>query len=522
MKALTYTLRTLQPVLFSSYRPGGENSSTSLEYVPGSAMRGLLAGRYLQRHPVDTPALDPHFRRLFLEPSTCYLHAYPEDRRRQRALPVPLSWRMEKSDFEAKAHPIWDFALLEKEDKESLEHSMRVRQDFCRVEEDEGEVVVTFVRAKREVRYHNASPKRMHKGKEESTVFRYEAIAAGERLKGVILGEEEVLEEIQALLNQEPIAHLGRSRSAGYGTISIEEVRLVDNFREFTPYGDERQSGKLVLTLLSDTLLSHPATGQWTDDLALALGKPKRSWQEAYYETTVVGGFNRAWRSPLPQAVALRAGSVFVFAADAFTFDELERLQQDGVGERRSEGFGRIAVNWQGSSRLEKQDLPQESQITSSITLSLRGQEIARRMAERMLRAELDRRLAAQVARLDIRGNISNAQIGRLRTVIRRAQREHSYEPVKEHFKALKSTARQQLERARVDGRRVLLWLQEAVDVNDEGVTIWHLWEEYLVTRDFDLQVAGVSPEITDALKLEYTLRLMDAVFHKKSKGGEA
>jgi len=518
MKALIYTLHTLQPVLFSSYRPGDENSSTSLGYVPGSAMRGLLAGRYLQRHPVDTPALDPHFRRLFLEPSTRYLHAYPEDRRRQRALPVPLSWRIEKSDREAKTHPIWDFAL----EKEDLENPVRVRQDFCRVDEDEDKVVVTFVRAKREVRYHNASPKRMHKGKEESTVFRYEAIAAGERLKGVILGEEEVLEEIQALLNQEPIAHLGRSRSAGYGTVSIEEVRLVDNFREFTPYGDERQSGTLVLTLLSDTILRHPATGQWTDDLALALGKPKRSWQEAYYETTVVGGFNRAWRSPLPQAVALRAGSVFVFAADAFTFDELERLQQDGVGERRSEGFGRVAVNWQGSSGLEKQDLPQESWITSSITLSPKSQEIARRMAERMLRAELDRRLAAHVARLDIRGNISNAQIGRLRTVIRRAQREHSYEPVKEYLKALKSTARQQLERARVDNERMLLWLQEAVDVNDEGVTVWHLWEDYLATRDFGLQVADISPEITDALKLEYTLRLIDAVLHKKSRGGEA
>jgi len=518
MKALTYTIRTLQPVLIPSYRPGDENSSTGLGYIPGSAMRGLLAGRYLQTHAIDDPALDARFRKLFLDQSTRYLHAYPEDRRHQRALPIPLSWRMEKSDREANDHSVWDFAL----EKEPLESPVHVPHEFCRVDEDEEEIVVTFTHAKREVRYHNASPQRMSKRKDSSTVFRYEAIAAGQRLCGVILGEEEALEEIKDLLSQEPLAHIGRSRSAGYGAILIEEVTLVENFREFNPYGDNREDGKVILTLLSDTILRHPKTGQWTDDLTLILGKESWSWQDAYYGTTVVGGFNRTWRLPLPQAVALRAGSVFVFAADAFTPDELERLQQEGIGERRSEGFGRVAVNWQGSEVLEKRDIRPDRRPAPSITLSPESQEIAHRMAERLLRAELDRRLAEQVARLEIQGRISNAQIARLRTVIRRALKDASYDPVRNHLDGLKSTARQQLERAKVDGTRLLLWLHDAIVVDERGTVNWTLWETYLATSDFNTRVAGVPPKITDTLKMEYTLRLIDAVLHKKSKGGEA
>jgi len=68
----------------------------------------------------------------------------------------------------------------------------------------------------------------------------------------------------------------------------------------------------------------------------------------AFTSTGIVGGWNVSWQQLKPTAVATLMGSLFVFQADA-PLDQaacaaLARLQLDGIGERRPEGYGQIYV----------------------------------------------------------------------------------------------------------------------------------------------------------------------------------
>ena len=59
-------------------------------------------------------------------------------------------------------------------------------------------------------------------------------------------------------------------------------------------------------------------------------------------------GWNAAQGLPKPDTVALARGAVLLFQCDngkkSEVFSRLAQIETDGIGERRSEGFGRIAV----------------------------------------------------------------------------------------------------------------------------------------------------------------------------------
>ncbi len=70
----------------------------------------------------------------------------------------------------------------------------------------------------------------------------------------------------------------------------------------------------------------------------------------------MIGGFNRKWGLPLPQALAVRMGSVLVFKDPGCDPTLLDDLEVRGIGERRAEGFGRIAFNRQRVAQLEAKE----------------------------------------------------------------------------------------------------------------------------------------------------------------------
>jgi CRISPR-associated protein Csx10 len=59
-------------------------------------------------------------------------------------------------------------------------------------------------------------------------------------------------------------------------------------------------------------------------------------------------GWNNAQGLPKPDTVALARGAVLLFQCDnenkSQVFSRLAQIETEGIGERRSEGFGRIAV----------------------------------------------------------------------------------------------------------------------------------------------------------------------------------
>lgn len=496
MKALTFDVRLLQPLLVTQVSAGEENSSTAFDFIPGSVLRGDLLNRYLQTHRVEDAAQDPTCRRLFFDGEVRYLNAYPLNRLGQRMLPTPLSWRISKKEQENGLAIIYDLAIRAETDVNDL--TPLSEPFWWRVEEH-----VEFGQLGRHINAHNASDKRMTKCKGNSTVYRYEAIASGETLSATIVSDkEEDLEMLQPFLDGAE-SNLGGSRSAGYGRVRFEKVQLASNWREYEE--DEDPEGNIVVvTLLSDAIL-RDKNGQLTTDLCAVL-----SWKPmpVYQRARIVGGFNRKWGLPLVQVPALQAGSVFVYQSDQVNREILQKLEQEGIGERRAEGFGRLAVNLHTQAILQRRVVPKESPPLA-VQLSAESQMLAKQMAERRFRAVLDQKLIEAVSQLSITKPPTNAQLSRLRLFVHRAWRQGNATAITDYLGNLKA-AKEQFEWARIGNEHFLFWLEE-------GVKKHRIWDDWL-NRDPLPMIAGVQVQPTAEIKLEYTARLLDALLKKATK----
>jgi CRISPR-associated protein Csx10 len=494
MNALTFRLRLLEPVLVSQAEGGEENSAVGLSFIPGSALRGVLVNRYLSAHPTSDLAGDEQARRLFLDGTVCFLNAYPW-RENSRLLPRPMSWFTEKNRADDEDAQILDGAVTS---IQPLKQPKAPGGEFCYLADD----AVALCISPRQINIHTAiiDPNQRD---EQNTVYRYDALAEGEALAGVVLSADQAaLDEIAKLLTPDEI-QIGRAHKVGYGRAKIEAVERPTYWQEYLP-GDDPEEEQVVVTLLSDAIL-RGKNGQVDGDLDAVL-KAKKDPQ-TYRRLRLVGGFNRKWSLPLTQTWALQAGSVYVYPAGAVDLAALRALEQRGIGERRAEGFGRIAVNWHTQPVLKRYGF--ERHYPAVQELSQESQKMAGQMAQRRLRLLLDRKLAETVSIVTLTRRPQNTQLSRVRNVVQQALASKDLKLVVEHLGDLKG-AREQFERARVQDTPLLGWIEARAKNRDVD-------KELLQSAALP-RVAGVSADLTEELKTEYTGRLIDGVMKKAIK----
>ncbi|WP_026097819.1 RAMP superfamily CRISPR-associated protein [Baaleninema simplex] len=503
MKAITFSLKTIQPVLATSFQ-GDPNSDVSYPYIPGSMIRGVIISRYLKdsRDYLDIVS-DEKARCLFFNGTTCYLNAYLKSQEGHRTAPTLLSWRKQKGEeikTDDESILFYDFSV-----KKPSSNSVQYQSSDEFWVEEQGYVRQYTV--DRRINIHNQRDRRKGRAtKTEGEIFCYDAIDAGQTFQGVILcheADEQLVQLIQDLL-QSPDAWLGGSRSAGYGHTKIGDVKPEDSWSEVESHVEQRAKSDIIkITLLSDLILRDkwghyaaiPPTQLLSEKLGIKLDKPK----VAYTDSVVIGGFNRKWGLPLPQVPAVKAGSVFVYENVGITPEQIRQLEAEGIGERRVEGFGRIAVNW----RLKEREFPVKKTNRQKLSkrkqpqLQKRESEIlARQMADRILRQKLEQLLLEQVEIHQLEVNrITNSQLSRLIVVTRQALDENSYKPLKDLLKQLPSKACEQYKRSK---------LHQKIDEILKG--------DWLEERVEPVEIAGKEVTLTDDLKREYSLRLIMAI----------
>lgn len=544
MKTLLITLLAEEPLLLTSLQ-GDPNSGVSFPYIPGSVLRGALIHRYRERHCAggDLDLADQQTQRLFFDGTTRYLNAYllvapslagsgqpvatiPQP----RGLPLPRTWVRRREDgFHSSAA---QDALSDLERAMAKEQRLKICQGYDlaatalseqrRPLADEGVVALDgdgnpwVAEIARHINVHNQRDRPRGRGVEGSgAVFRYDALAPGQQFQAAVLcadhGDATIL---QNLLTPDRL-WLGGSRSAGYGRTRITATSIVDSWHEVGLPPERRLDGAtLQITLLSD-LIARDANGLHSTAFPVAALeqilktklqiKPDRSFTAA----AQVGGFNRTWGLPLPQTPAIAAGSVLSFTAAApISAAQIADLELRGIGERRAEGFGRVAVNWHPGAPVfvaRRFAPPLVVDTTRPAKLSAASEQLARQMATRMLRRRLDAALVERLSDCIVEGDeTTNTQLSRLRIVARRALDTADLTRVQRLIAGLPAATREKLRRTRVveSGRskRLLEWLEETIA--DGG----HSWAASTVT------VAGISLAASATLQREYTLRLIMAV----------
>jgi CRISPR-associated protein Csx10 len=380
-----------------------------------------------------------------------------------------------------------------------------------------------------QINVHNASNDRNSKSATSSTVYRYEAIAADEAFQTIVLAENETLQsELEKLLGDD--LTLGGSHTGGYGQVSITKIQKMDNWVEVSP--SENNQDRVVITLLSDTIVRRQ-DGQVAGDFDAALRNAlalvaTSNHLEAFARVRIVGGFNRKAGLPLAQDWALQAGSVFVYRPKDLDLERVRELQSCGIGERRVEGYGRFAINWQWVSKpigrqtdallnhltnlppVKPSALPTESPWTNSV------HQVQQTMATRQLRARLNTEIIRLVSRADLSENLpTNAQLSRVRLAVRDGMTTGNLVMLKNLLENLKA-AKQQFAQSRISNESLLEWLKRMCRIDlDRFKSEFGLNE--------DLPAVGDQVAVLDqAMQVEYISRWIDGVMQKATKQNQA
>ncbi len=530
MKAITYQIKLLEPVLVTSLS-GDPNSAVSFDYLPGSVLRGFFIGRYLQQYQVDLAA-DDGARRLFLNGETRWLNAYPVDHSGKRYTPTPHSLHRIKGGSETE---VFDLAI---DPQISIKESWaKLGSSFCQFAGED----LRLVEPKRQISVHTARTRRFgrarndkldeKKGDVRGAVYRYDALAAGQVFEAAVLCNDTDAAEIKSLLNGK--IKLGKSQNGGYGQAVIEKVTESGKLDEYPlpsfldsseENGDVTLSEQMVITFLSDVLLRDETTGQFIVEaetvrqaLQAKLGGTL-TVERAFTRQEILGGFNRKWGLPLPQAYAFAAGSVFVCEAQNVSLKKLQDLLQTGIGERRAEGFGRFAVNWQTKPELKVEE--SNPPTPPSVKLNSDEAKLAERVAGRILRHRLDQRVTSVGLNKEVTSPPHKSQLARLRGVIQAElmKPQPNLQPVKDFIEGLaqRNTTRRQFSQARISNEQLDQWLLKELGKTDSSAWAGVLNPGGKVKLEIGL--GGVSVKPTELMKAEYLLRYLDAFLSRAAK----
>ncbi|WP_293154619.1 MULTISPECIES: CRISPR-associated protein Csx10 [unclassified Microcoleus] len=516
MKAITLTLHTQQPILATSFQ-GDPNSDVSYSYIPGSMIRGAIIGRYMrQNHLSELDLTNEEVKRLFFDAnSTRYLNAYLLSQEKKRTLPLPLCWFKDKDDElkDNSSITVYDFSIDRGDNPETPKS---VGEYFWTKERG----VVKLYKDKRRINIHNFRDRQKGRSTDnQGELFRYDALDAGQKFQSVILCEDRDAITLQMLLVTEPNIWLGGSQSAGYGHTKIIDLKIINHWDEIGIPAEERENDEnLSITLLSDTLLRNECGQPVADPMlikqaveeVLKISLPETS--NIFAGSTLIGGFNRKWGLPLPQVPALAAGTAIVFEGIEINESQIKQLEAYGIGERREDGFGRIAIN--GLKKEHFLAIFPSSSNTSSLP-PLKDEVsrlLAEQMAQRLLEQKLEQELQKQVGYLSLQDGISNSQLSRLQSVAQQALPTGDCNLLLSLLNNLPSNARNQFDRTKIGNKsfrqQLDEWLANPGDwINGIEVKIAD------VDRRFDDDRAR-----QDKLAQKYTLRLIMAVAKKATK----
>lgn len=215
---------------------------------------------------------------------------------------------------------------------------------------------------------------------EENILYNREVFEQGMQFWGEIILPDEFAQTLRSFikeLDDEDIMYMGTGKTRGMGKVLLkihdpeEEITLEDHaaFQERLLKFDQalkKRADKakpsapfyLAVTLhsasiLCDLFLRYYSTldGTLFNTLLkpyLPQDYPAITWHRIYQatETHPVHGWNNLWGTPRTIDYALETGSTFVFSCSQTLDDTLVQalyaLEEEGIGRRRAEGFGRI------------------------------------------------------------------------------------------------------------------------------------------------------------------------------------
>jgi len=427
MRVLTIDLTLDEPVLCTQL-DGEPNSARTFGFIPGAVLRGALVAAYAaERKLRDGEAIyaDLQAKAAFFADSVRYMNAYPLVDN-ERLHPALRSWFRDKIEHRKHGH---DAHIYDRAASIESRANKKVAGDSDVFFAVRGEQVLLH-EAHRQIAIHTSRDRNAGRATEDNgAVFRYESLAAGQTLRAYVLVNDAGAVTLRHLLRADGDAgatlFVGGARTAGYGRVSARLIKEGDA-------AAWRETGTVVhasqhMTLLSDALLRDgngvygTGAGALVQALADVTGLSPADFtiEPRFVAERVIGGFNRAWGLPLQQVPAACMGSVYEVKSPVLTIEQIVKIERSGIGERRIDGFGRVAFGLQTPGAKFKSVKLEKRFSTESAVTSTAGKQLAQQMADRMLRQMLDQKVTARALEISDRIRKPTAsQLKRLQAVV--------------------------------------------------------------------------------------------------------
>jgi len=357
-------VRLDEPLLIAQRAESGNQFDTR-PLIPGSALLGALAGMAAERCKLADQSDYRDFVALFLRGGIAFPMLYPAyygSSNIYPAIPAPLDlMTCSVVPFEVN------------EEGHGLFHAEKDKKcpapECCnRLEPLDGFLLLKnlepfTLRPQRSSELHiriDEKTRRAAKG----DLYGYSTLSSGQYFVGEMLCADEKtwqrLQEMTGIAEKKPLTlRLGKARWRGYGQVTVWLERYGNKPQTWIqlPLNERIKdlTQPFTLTLLTDTIIANPwgqqAIGFSEDWIEPILGfKPgELEIKDAYARIRIVDSFNSTLGLPRGRDTALMAGSSACICLknpppDGWA-ERMEKLELEGIGVRRNEGFGRIAFN---------------------------------------------------------------------------------------------------------------------------------------------------------------------------------
>lgn len=343
MEKINYKVTLLAPVLIT--RDGADDNVTeTASYLPGSALIGIFAANYLKKKPMQNAHEDAVFYDWFLGGALSISPAFPFEQDGIGEIifyPLPSCLRQEKD-----GNKIYNLLYEQRNNVSELGgFGQLTGQTVIRRELDT------------KLQFHHARDVSTGSSK-KGIFFTYEALLPGQVFCGEIMGEPEKLEEFRKFFGASFEARLGKSKNAEYGKVLIELNEPGDEETGITGGDYFKTMHDLILTFISPGLflnesgfsaVSKPVVIKYLADY-LELETTDFDVTDIYLKQVMVENYLSVWKMKQPAEWALAPGSTvkLEFKTDITKAvkEKILTLARIGLGERKSEGFGRVRINW--------------------------------------------------------------------------------------------------------------------------------------------------------------------------------
>ncbi len=347
-----YQLTTIDPVIVSQ-TTASTNNHECLDYIPGSAILGALAGEHYTKMSEEQSW--NAFHNGMVKFGSCYALV-----NKQIALPTPASWHFDKDtqpvdDNKYKSECISNHTAASFKCDESKQYKQ------CRDGYLNNQGYIADINKSNTTK--TALDSKTGSAKDQQ-LFSYSYLHARQKFIGWIECDDvQLLNQLKTSLNK--TLHIGRSRNTEFGRVALEVIDV--SIPEIS-----NQPNEIVLWCLSDCEFINefgmPTLTPQGKDIHKQLNDATLVPERSFIRTNRISLFNQKRQGFDSEQILISKGSVLTFSLEQPVSDELLTQLSQGVGVNQQYGLGWVSINptWTNNAELTENELFSAYQIPPS------------------------------------------------------------------------------------------------------------------------------------------------------------